>query len=255
MKVVILAGGFGTRLAEETIATPKPMVQIGGHPLLWHIMKYYASFEFAEFIVALGYKGDVVKTFFLNFGDLSSDLVVDLKCGHVERRRRKSEDWTVHLIDTGMDTLTGGRLRRLQSIIGDETFMLTYGDGVSDVPLDGVLAYHRRQGRLATVTAVRPPARFGGIEFDGDEVIGFAEKRQVDEGWINGGFMVMEPGVFDYLHSDEDVLETDLLERLVHDRRLTAYQHDGFWQCMDTVRDRQVLERLWSSGSAPWKRW
>jgi glucose-1-phosphate cytidylyltransferase len=255
MKVVILAGGFGTRLAEETTAIPKPMVQVGGYPILWHIMKFYASFGFNEFIVALGYKGEVVKSYFLNYGDLGGDVSIDLNRNMIERRHRHEEDWRVHLIDTGVNTLTGGRVRRLASLIGGETFMLTYGDGVCNVPIPAVLAHHRQQRRLATVTAVRPPARFGGIIFDGDEVRGFAEKRQTDQGWINGGFMVMEPGVFQHLHGDADVLEVDLLERLVRDKQLAAYRHEGFWQCMDTLRDKQLLEQLWAEGSPPWKTW
>lgn len=255
MKVVILAGGFGTRLSEETVLTPKPMVQVGGAPILWHIMKIYAHWGFNEFVVALGYKGDVIKDYFLHYGELAGDLTVDLRRNSVTQTRRSQEDWTVHLVDTGLKTLTGGRLRRLSHLLGDEPFMLTYGDGVSDVDLPSLLKLHRERGGLATVTAVRPPARFGGIAFEGDHVTGFAEKRQTDEGWINGGFMVMEPGVMDYLKSDEDVLEVDLLERLAADRRLVAHRHEKFWQCMDTVRDRQTLEGLWESGRAPWKLW
>lgn len=255
MKVVILAGGFGTRLVEETVTTPKPMVHIGDYPIVWHIMKSYASFGHNEFVLALGYKAEVIKNFFLHFSDLASDLVIDLNAGLAERLRRHEEKWKIYLIDTGINTLTGGRVRRLRSIVGNETFMLTYGDGVSDVPIDKVIEHHRKCGKLATVTAVRPPARFGGIVFDGDDIVGFAEKRQIDEGWINGGFMVMEPGVFQYLLRDEDVLEIDLLERLVHDRQLSAYRHEGFWQCMDTLRDKQALEKMWNSGQSPWKRW
>jgi glucose-1-phosphate cytidylyltransferase len=255
MKVVILAGGFGTRLAEETVTIPKPMVQIGQHPILWHIMKFYASYGFQEFVIALGYKADVVKNFFLQFADMASDLTIDLASGSVERRRRHQETWKVHLIDTGLRTLTGGRLRRLASMLGRETFMLTYGDGVSDVPLPDLLSYHRSQGRLVTVTAVPAPARFGGLAFDGDRIVGFAEKHAGGDGWINGGFMVMEPGVLKYLHGDEDSLEISLLERLGRDDQLSAYKHAGFWQCMDTLRDKQTLERLWESDSPPWKRW
>ncbi|MCW4116995.1 glucose-1-phosphate cytidylyltransferase [Aurantimonas sp. MSK8Z-1] len=255
MKVVILAGGFGTRLSEETALTPKPMVQIGGAPILWHIMKSYASFGFREFVVALGYKGEVIKNYFLHYGELAGDLTVDLDRNVVTQTRRPHEDWVVHLVDTGLNTLTGGRLRRLAPLLGGETFMLTYGDGVSDVDPNDVLALHRGTNALATVTAVRPPARFGGIQFDGDRVTGFAEKRQTDEGWINGGFMVMEPAVMNYLSSDKDVLEVDLLERLAADGGLVAYRHEKFWQCMDTVRDRHTLEQMWDSGQAPWKRW
>jgi glucose-1-phosphate cytidylyltransferase len=255
MKVVVLAGGFGTRLAEDTVAVPKPMVQIGQHPMLWHIMKFYASYGFEEFVLALGYKADVVKNFFLHFADLESDLSIDLATGAIERRRRQPETWKVHLIDTGLTTLTGGRLRRLAPIIHDGTFMLTYGDGLSDVPLDALLAFHRRHGKLVTVTAVPAPARFGGIAFDGDRIIGFAEKCAGGDGWINGGFMVMEPGVLKYLERDEDSLETALLERLGRDEQLAAYKHSGFWQCMDTARDKQALEQLWVSEAPPWKRW
>jgi glucose-1-phosphate cytidylyltransferase len=255
MKVVILAGGFGTRLAEETTAIPKPMVQIGTHPILWHIMKLYASYGFEEFVVALGYKAEVVKNFFLQFADMASDLTIDLGAGTVERRRRHEEAWKIHLIDTGLDTLTGGRVFRLAPLIGTETFMLTYGDGISDLPLDRLLAYHRAHGKLATVTAVPALARFGNLAFEGDEVVGFAEKRGKDNSWINGGFMVMEPGIFDYLGGDQDVLEVDLLERLTADGQLAAFKHEGFWQCMDTLRDKQALERLWLSGAPPWKRW
>ena len=255
MKVVILAGGFGTRLAEETVSIPKPMVQIGEQPMLWHIMKYYATFGFEEFVVALGYKAEVIKRYFLDFADLESDLTIDLATGKVERLRRHQERWKVHLVDTGLRTLTGGRLRRLASMVGQETFMLTYGDGVADVPLDLLLAHHRREGKLVTITAVRAPARFGGIRFDGDRIAGFAEKHAGGEGWINGGFMVMEPGVLGYLTGDGDSLEVSLLERLGRDDQLAAYRHSGFWQCMDTLRDKQALEELWASGEPPWKRW
>jgi glucose-1-phosphate cytidylyltransferase len=255
MKVIILAGGFGTRLAEETVTIPKPMVQIGQHPILWHIMKFYASYGFEEFVVALGYKAEVVKNFFLQFADMASDLTIDLGAGTVERRRRHEERWKIHLIDTGLDTLTGGRVRRLAPFIGQAPFMLTYGDGVSDVPLDRLLAFHESHGKLATVTAVPALARFGNIFFEGDRVADFAEKRASESAWINGGYMVMEPGVLDYLSKDEDVLEVDLLERLTDDGQLAAFRHQGFWQCMDTLRDKQGLERLWLAGTPPWKRW
>jgi glucose-1-phosphate cytidylyltransferase len=255
MKVVILAGGLGTRLAEETVTIPKPMVLIGQHPILWHIMKFYASYGFEEFVLALGYKAEVVKNFFLQFADMASDLTIDLGAGTVERRRRHEEAWKLHLIDTGLDTLTGGRVRRLAPLIRDATFMLTYGDGVSNVPLDRLLAFHKGHGKLATVTAVPALARFGNIIFDGDTVVDFAEKRTNEIAWINGGFMVMEPGVLEYLSKDDAVLEIDLLERLTEDGELAAYRHEGFWQCMDTLRDKQGLERLWLAGAPPWKRW
>jgi len=257
MKVVILAGGFGTRLGEDAVAIPKPMVEIGGYPILWHILKGYAAQGFDEFVLALGHKADVVKRHFLDYDRLAGDIVIDLRDGKVAYRRQATEHWRVHLIDTGRDTLTGGRIRRLRPTIGGETFMLTYGDGVSNVPIHELLAFHRARGRLATITVVRPPARFGGVVFDAAEenVLGFAEKLQVNEGWINGGFMVLEPGIFDYLAGDADVLEVDLLERLAQIGQLAAFRHEGFWQCMDTPRDRQLLERLWAEGHAPWRVW
>jgi glucose-1-phosphate cytidylyltransferase len=256
MKVVILAGGLGTRLSEETESRPKPMVEIGGRPILWHIMKHYAHFGFDEFYIALGYKGEVVKRFFLEYHSLSNDMIVELHEGRVRTLPTNAvESWKVHLIDTGHDTNTGGRLKRLQRQLGDDTFMLTYGDGVSDVPLDQLLAFHRAQGRIGTVTAVRPPARFGGLVFDGDLVSDFQEKPQIGEGWINGGFMVFEPAIFRYLDGDRDSLEADALDRLAADRQLAARKHDSFWQCMDTLRELRLLERHWQSGAPPWKLW
>jgi glucose-1-phosphate cytidylyltransferase len=255
MKVVILAGGLGTRLSEETTVMPKPMVPIGGRPIIWHIMKLYSHWGFREFVIALGYKAEVIKNYFLHYSELTGDLTVDLNNGTIKQTRRPHEDWIVHLVETGVETLTGGRLRRLRQLIGDDTFMVTYGDGVTDLDINKVIELHRANRGLATITAVRPPARFGGIAFEGDHVRGFAEKRQVDEGWINGGFMVLEPSCLDYLHGDGDVLEVDLLERLAHDGKLVAHKHTGFWHCMDTVRDRQTLEAMWASGDAPWKIW
>jgi glucose-1-phosphate cytidylyltransferase len=255
VKVVILAGGFGTRLSEETVAIPKPMVQIGGMPILWHIMKTYAYWGFTEFVIALGYKSEVIKDYFLHYGELFGDLTVDLGRNKITQTRPPAENWVVHLVDTGLGSSTGGRLRRLASIIGDETFMLTYGDGVSDAPMPELIELHRACKCLVTVTAVRPPARFGGISFEGDRVAGFAEKHQVDEGWINGGFMVLESAAIERLTGDSDVLEVDLLEKLAAERELAAYRHTGFWQCMDTVRDRQTLERLWQEDKAPWRLW
>jgi glucose-1-phosphate cytidylyltransferase len=257
MKVAILAGGLGTRLAEETEARPKPMVEIGGRPILWHIMQHYGRYGFKEFHIALGYKGHAIKRFFLDHHTLSGDIVVDLSTGRTEVMSQPGDDWKVHLADTGDATLTGGRVRRLEKALGKGPFMLTYGDGVSNVPLDRLIEFHRRQGRLATVTAVRPPSRFGGIEFDGDRVKGFIEKAQIHEGWINGGFMVLEPGVFRFLDAkgDQAVLETDLLEKLAEAGQLSAYRHEGFWQCMDTLREKRYLESLWASGNPPWKTW
>lgn len=255
MKVVILAGGRGTRLAEETEVKPKPMVDIGGRPILWHIMRHYAHHGFKEFLIALGYKGEVIKRYFLDYHSLNGSMTVDLSSGKVKKYSQDCDDWIVHLVDTGQDTLTGGRVRRLRPWLQDGTFMVTYGDGVSNVDLQDLLRFHRSQGRIATVTAVRPPARFGGIIFDGDLVARFTEKPQIGEGWINGGFLVFEPEVFDYLDGDHSSLEADALERLAADRQLAAYRHEGFWQCMDTLRDKQLLESLWQSGRAPWKVW
>jgi glucose-1-phosphate cytidylyltransferase len=255
MKVAILAGGLGSRLAEETETKPKPMVEIGGQPILWHIMKSYAHHGFKEFLVALGYKGDVIKRYFLDYAKLHSNFTVNLASGDILRHNRETEDWSVHLIDTGIDTITGGRLKRLGSYLGNETFMATYGDGVSNVDLQVLLNFHRRHGKLATVTAVRPPARFGGLVFDGDRVVQFTEKPQIGEGWINGGFFVLEPAVLEYIKGDETHWELEPLERLVAEGQLMAYRHDDFWQCMDTQRDMRLLEGLWSTGNAPWKVW
>ena len=257
MKVVILAGGKGTRLAEETSVRPKPMVEVGGYPLLWHIMQGYARHGLREFVLALGYKGEVIKDYFLRYHSTQSDMTVDLGNGHVEYQRHPRADWRVCLVDTGRDTGTGGRLRRLEPVLRSRgTFLLTYGDGLSSLDVQALLAFHRSHGRLATVTAVRPPARFGTMGFDGARVTRFAEKVQTDEGWINGGFFVFEPDVLDYLSDDPAILlEEALLPRLAADGELFAYRYDGFWQCMDTVRDRNYLEELWSTGAAPWKLW
>jgi glucose-1-phosphate cytidylyltransferase len=252
MKTVVLAGGLGTRLAEETEARPKPMVEIGGRPILWHILKHYARFGFDEFVVALGYKGEVVKRFFLEYAGVIGSLSVDLAGGRVTRHDPAAENWTVHLIDTGLNTNTGGRVRRLAGWLSEGTFLLTYGDGLSDVDLSALVRFHRRAGKVATVTAVRPPARFGGLVFDGDLVAAFTEKPQAGEGWINGGFFVFEPELLDYLDGDDASLECDALPRLAAEGQLAAYRHDRFWQCMDTLRDRRLLESLWREGRAPW---
>jgi len=255
MKVVILAGGFGTRLAEETERIPKPMVEIGGRPILWHIMKHYAHYGFKEFFIALGYKGEVIKRYFLDYYTLNGSLTINLATGEVRDHNKECEDWIVHLMDTGLETLTGGRVKRLEPWLRDGTFMVTYGDGISDIDLCDLLRFHQSHGRLATVTAVRPPARFGGLIFNGDLVAKFTEKPQIGEGWINGGFMVFDPGVFTYLEGDNTSLEADALERLAADGQLAAYRHYGFWQCMDTLRDVRLLESLWQSGKPPWKVW
>jgi glucose-1-phosphate cytidylyltransferase len=255
VKVVILAGGLGTRLTEETEVKPKPLVEIGGRPILWHIMKHYAHYGFKEFFIALGYKGEVIKRYFLDYYNLNGSMTINLYSGKIVTDNKKCEDWVVHLMDTGLDTNTGGRVKRLEQWLKDGTFMVTYGDGVSDIDLDDLLRFHQSHGRIATVTAVRPPARFGGLIFDGNLVAKFTEKPQIGEGWINGGFLVFEPNVFNYLEGDPSSLEADALERLVADHQLAAYRHDRFWQCMDTLRDKRLLESLWEEGHAPWKVW
>ncbi|WP_199250442.1 glucose-1-phosphate cytidylyltransferase [[Phormidium] sp. ETS-05] len=255
MRVVILAGGLGTRLAEQTEVKPKPMVEIGERPILWHIMKCYAHYGFKEFFIALGYKGEVIKSYFLSYYTLNGSMSVNLATGEVQAQEKTVEDWLVHLMDTGLSTLTGGRVKRLRPWLHQETFMVTYGDGVSNINLRDLLEFHRRSGCMATVTAVRPPARYGGLIFDGDLVAEFTEKPQIGEGWINGGFLVFEPEIFDYLEGDDTSLEADLLERLARDRQLAAYRHHGFWQCMDTLRDLHRLETLWGTGNPPWKLW
>ncbi len=253
MRTVILAGGFGTRLAEETEVRPKPMVEIGGRPILWHILKHYSAYGFAEFVIALGYKGETVKRYFLDYANLMGNLSVEMVRGKVARHGETCEDWKVHLIDTGLKTNTGGRVRRLAPWLRDGTFLLTYGDGLADVDLDELVRFHKRTGKLATVTAVRPPARFGGLVFDGDLVAEFTEKPQTGEGWINGGFFAFEPKVLDYLDGDDTSLENDALRQLAAEGQLAAYRHDRFWQCMDTLRDKRLLESLWQEGRAPWK--
>jgi glucose-1-phosphate cytidylyltransferase len=255
MKVVILCGGFGTRLSEETQGRPKPMVEIGARPILWHIMKIYATSGFTEFVLALGYKGDSIKRYFLDYHHLHGDLTVSLASGSIKGHATDRQEWIVHLVDTGLQTQTGGRIKRLAKWLDGQPFMFTYGDGVADLNPRDLLAFHRRHGRLATVTAVRPPARFGALSFHGNLVKEFSEKPQVGEGWINGGFFVLEPGVLDYIRSDDTVFEREPLERLSKDGQLVAYQHPGFWQGMDTLRDVRLLESLWESERAPWKVW
>ena len=255
MKVVILAGGLGTRLSEETEIKPKPMVEIGGRPILWHIMKHYAHYGLKEFYIALGYRGEIIKRYFLDYHYLRGNMTLNLAGGNVETHSRKCEDWIVHLIDTGTETSTGGRVKRLEPWLKDSTFMATYGDGVSNLNIQDLLRFHRAHGKIATVTAVRPPSRFGGLIFNGDLVAEFTEKPQIGEGWINGGFLVFEPAVFDYLSGDESSLEADALEQLAIDKQLVAYRHEAFWQCMDTMRDMRLLQSLWQSGNAPWKVW
>jgi len=255
MKVIILAGGFGTRLAEKSELIPKPMVEIGGRPILWHIMKHYAHYGINEFLIALGYKGEVIKSYFKDYYTLNGSLTINLATGNLTTHEREGEDWVVHLIDTGLNTNTGGRVKCLEKWLKGETFMLTYGDGVCDIDLRKLLRFHRSHECLATVTAVRPPARFGGLIFNGDMVKEFTEKPLIGEGWINGGFMVFEPGVFKYLKGDDTSLEIDVLEQLAAKGQLAAYRHDNFWQCMDTLRDVRLLESLWQDNKAPWKVW
>ncbi len=255
MKTVILAGGLGTRLAEETDVKPKPMVEIGGRPILWHILKHFNHYGFKEFLIALGYRGEIIKQYWRDYDSLNGDMTIRLGARETVSHVEEPDDWTVHLIDTGQDTNTGGRLWRLRSRLEGETFLLTYGDGVGDVDLQELLRFHRKCGRIATVTAVRPPARFGGLVFEGDLVSEFTEKPQAGEGWINGGFMVLEPRVFDYLTGDDSSLESEALEHLARDGELAAYRHGRFWQCMDTLRDKRQLEHLWRQGTAPWKVW
>jgi glucose-1-phosphate cytidylyltransferase len=255
MKVVILAGGLGTRLAEETDIRPKPMVEIGGKPILWHILKHYAHYDLNEFFVALGYRGEFIKRFFVDYASLMGSIRIDLSTGVAIPYEQARENWSIHLVETGTDTGTGGRVKRLKSWLGQETFMLTYGDGVCDVDLKALLAFHRSHGRVATLTAVRPPSRFGAMDFEGDVVRGFTEKPQAGEGWINGGFMVLEPQVFDFLSDDACSLESDALESLASQGQVMGYRHPGFWQCMDTLRDKRHLEAMWQGGKAPWKVW
>ena len=253
MKVVILAGGYGTRLAEETDRRPKPMVEIGGKPILLHIMERYSRAGFKDFYIAAGYKGEFIKEFFANYHYRSSDLFIDFSCDEMSRLNDRSPDWRVHCIDTGLNSMTGGRLLRLADHLSDGTFMCTYGDGLSDVDLTALLEFHRSHGKIATVTAVHPPARFGLLGMEGDLVHNFSEKPQTEHDWINGGFFVFEPGLFDYIEGDSSILERKVMERLVKDGELAAFRHPGFFQPMDTLREKQLLEEMWNSGEAPWE--
>jgi glucose-1-phosphate cytidylyltransferase len=255
VKTVILAGGLGSRLAEETNVRPKPMVEIGGRPILWHIMNIYAAHGFREFVIACGYKGDMIKQYFSGFHLYDADMTVHLRHGKVQLLNARAPDWTVTLVDTGFMTSTGGRIKRVEAWLGNETFLMTYGDGVGNVDIRALVDFHHRHGKLATITAVRPPARFGAIEFDGDQVVRFHEKPQVEVGWINGGFMALEPGVLDYITDDDTLFEGYPLERLAEAGQLVAFRHDGFWQPMDTLREKHLLEDLWANGNAPWKVW
>ena len=251
MKVILLPGGYGTRLSEYTDSIPKPMVRIGDKPILWHIMKNYAHFGHKDFYLALGYKAEVIKEYFLNFSYLNSDFSVDLTSGNVSNIKKNDIDWRVNLIDTGEDSLTGGRVKRLQKHIGNEPFMLTYGDGLANIDLDKLLKFHKKHGKLITMSAVRPTARFGEIFTSGDKVTSFLEKPQLQDGWINGGFFVIEPEFFDYIKGDSTMLEREPLEKAVKEEQLMVFRHEGFWQCMDSKRDKELLEKL-SGKNAPW---
>ncbi len=257
MKVVILAGGVGTRISEESHLKPKPMIEIGERPILWHIMKIYSSYGFNDFIVCLGYKGYCIKEYFAHYFLHESDVTFDFK-SQSERliHHHSAEPWTVTLVNTGIETMTGGRVKRIQEYVGDEPFMLTYGDGVANVNIDDLVRYHKAHGKLATVTSIQPAGRFGALDLDDDNLIeGFKEKPKGDGAWVNGGFFVLQPEIFNYLDNDATVLEKEPLERLARDRQLVAYKHSDFWQPMDTLRDKVYLEELWKSGTAPWKTW
>lgn len=253
MKALILAGGFGARLSEYTDTVPKPMVPIGGHPVVWHIMKRYAAYGHTDFVLALGYKAQLIKEYFLNFYSLNADFTVDLATGALAFHHARKVDWRVTLVDTGLETMTGGRVRRAKPYLGDETCFLTYGDGVADIDLDALLRFHRSHGKLVTVTAVHPVARFGELSVERDQVKTFQEKPQTAQGWINGGYFVIEPGFFELIEGDSTVLEREPLERAAAMGELMAYRHGGFWACMDTKRDRDSLDELWATGQAPWR--
>jgi glucose-1-phosphate cytidylyltransferase len=254
VKAVILAGGFGTRISEESAVRPKPMVEIGGRPILWHVMKIYAAHGIEEFVICAGFKGEQIKDYFANYVLNTSDLTIDLATNEIERHRSAGERWKVTIVDTGESTMTGGRLKRVADYL-DGTFCMTYGDCVSDIDVDGLVAYHREHGMLATLTAIQPPGRFGALDLDGDRVAHFMEKPQGDGGWVDGGFFVLEPAVFEYIDGDETIWEREPLQRLAREGNLAAYRHLTYWQNMDTLRDRMVLEQQWASGSPPWKKW
>jgi glucose-1-phosphate cytidylyltransferase len=255
LKVAILAGGLGTRLAEETEIKPKPMIEIGGLPILLHIMKIYSFYGFNEFVIALGYKGEYIKHYMSDYCRLQGNLSIDFGKGDISTSQKKDLDWIVHLVETGKNSQTGGRIKRLQPYLKDSTFMLTWGDGVSDININDLIRFHKSHGKLATITAVRPPARYGRMKFSENKVIEFSEKSQIEEGWINGAFFVLEPNIFDYIEGDNTVWEHEPLENLTKDGELMAYKHDSFWQCMDTFREKYILEKMWETGKAPWKVW
>jgi glucose-1-phosphate cytidylyltransferase len=255
MRAVILAGGLGTRLSEETDLKPKPMVEIGGRPILWHIMKLYSAYGVNDFVICCGYKGYVIKEYFANYFLHMSDVTFDMASNTMEVHERKAEPWRVTLVDTGERTMTGGRLKRVRSYLGEEDFCFTYGDGLSDVNISRLISFHKAQGKLATLTATQPPGRFGALCLNGEQITSFQEKPDGDGAWINGGFFVLSPRVIDYIQGDTSVWEQEPMERLASEGQFMAYRHDGFWQPMDTLRDRQLLERLWQDGNPPWKVW
>lgn len=252
MKVIILAGGAGTRLSEYTETIPKPMVMIGRRPMLWHIMKTYASYGHKDFYLALGYKAEIIKEYFLHYRSLNSDFTVDLSCGDVTPHHAEEIDWKVTLVQTGLRSMTGGRVKRMRRYVGNETFLLTYGDGVANIDINALVEFHKSHGKMVTVSSVHPGARFGELEMNGERVVSFREKPQTSEGWINGGYFVAEPALFDIIEGDDTILEREPLEKVAEMGQLMAYRHDGFWQCMDTKRDKDTLDELWTSGKAPW---
>lgn len=253
MKVIILAGGFGTRLSEYTETIPKPMVSVGGRPIIWHIMNIYAKYGHIDFHLALGYKSELIKEYFLNYRNLNSDFTVNLATGNIVTQQTEETNWNVTLIDTGLTSMTGGRVKRMQTLICNETFLLTYGDGVANINIEALIKFHKSHGKMVTVSAVHPGARFGELDINNGKVIEFKEKPQMGQGWINGGFFVIEPQFFDLIENDDTILEKEPLEKAAAMGEMMAYQHDGYWQCMDTKRDRDNLEALWQSGNAPWK--
>ena len=255
MKVAILAGGLGTRLSEETTVKPKPMVEIGGKPILWHIMKIYAAYGFTEFVIALGYKGEMIKDYFINYHYRARNITVELSSGNMKIHNGENEDWIVHLLDTGPNTQTGGRVKRVAEFIGNEPFMLTYGDGLANINIPNLIEFHKTQGKLATLTSVRPPARFGQILIKDGLVVEFKEKPQIGERWINGGFFVLQPDVADYIQGDQIAWEREPLERLASEGQLVAYRHNDFWYGIDSLRDVQLMDKLWAEGDSPWKIW
>lgn len=255
MKAVILAGGFGTRISEETSLKPKPMIEIGGMPVLWHIMKIYSTYDVNDFVICCGYKGYVIKEYFANYFLHMSDVTFDIKNNDMEVHRKFAEPWKITLIDTGLETMTGGRLKRVSSYVKDDTFCFTYGDGLSDIDISELIRFHRKNKKIATITAIQPPGRYGSLIIEKDSVIDFKEKPPGDGGWINGGFFVLEPEVLSYIQDDSTIWEREPLERLSNDRQISAYKHNGFWHSIDTLRDKNHLEELWNSGRAPWKKW